>query len=41
MKFELSRLRRSMAFRMTLLLCAALNLGSWVRYRYFPPCCDQ
>ncbi len=36
MKFELSRLRRSLAFRITLLSAAGLNLGSWVRYRYFP-----
>jgi hypothetical protein len=41
MKFELSRLRRSMALRISLLLFAALNLGSWVRYRYFPAAADQ
>lgn len=30
-----------MAFRVSLLLFAALNLGSWISYRYFPVCCDQ
>ena len=41
MKFEVSRLRRSLALCTTLLLFAALNLGSWVRYRYFPVSSDQ
>lgn len=41
MKVTLPVLYRSTTFRITLLVFAAANAWSWVRFRFFPPCCDE
>lgn len=41
MKFSFAVLYKSIAFRITLLLFAGLNLWSWAKHRLFPICCDQ
>ena len=35
MKVEFARLRRAVAFRVTLLVFLALNAGSWIRFQFF------
>ena len=41
MKFSFAILCKSIAFRVTILVFAALNLLSWARHKLFPICCDQ
>ena len=41
MKLSYSGLITAPSFRVTLLLFAGLNLASWVRFRFFLPCCEQ
>lgn len=41
MKFSFALLVKSTAGRITLLLFGGLNLWSWARHRFLPPCCDQ
>lgn len=41
MRITRNAIASSPAFWTTIGLFAAANLWSWLRHRFFPPCCDQ